>query len=64
MTVIIRDKTLVVKDGQIGDADLHVAADSQTWLPFLRKESSIIWAILTRKIRVRDSLRLLKAFGT
>jgi len=56
MTVIIRDNTLVVKDGHMGNADLHVTADSKAWLRFLRKESGIIWALLSRKIRKRDHL--------
>jgi len=62
-TVTVRDKTIVVKDGHVGAADLSVTADSQTWVGFLRKERSLLWALLTRKIRLKGPPRLLVAFG-
>jgi NAD-dependent dihydropyrimidine dehydrogenase PreA subunit/putative sterol carrier protein len=62
-TVIIRDKTIQVADGHEGIADLHLAADSETWLGFLAKERSLWWALLRRKIRIQGSPRLLLAFG-
>jgi ferredoxin len=62
-TVIIRDQRLSVKDGHSGVADIHIRADSQTWLAFVAKERNIIWAILRRKIRINGSPRLLLAFG-
>jgi NAD-dependent dihydropyrimidine dehydrogenase PreA subunit len=62
-TVVIRDGTIVVRDGLHGDPDCAVTADSDTWLGFLRKERSIVWAILRRKVRVKGPLRLLTAFG-
>ena len=39
-------------------------ADSRTWLGFLRKERSLVWALLRRKIRLKGSPRLLLAFGS
>jgi ferredoxin len=62
-TVVIRDKTLTVTKGHTGQADLRVTADSQTWLGFLAKERSLVWALLTRRIRVKGSPKLLLAFG-
>ena len=62
-TVTIRDKTLEVRDDHVGDRDLLVRADARTWLSFLRGEKSIVWAILTRKIRLRGDPRLLLQFG-
>jgi len=62
-TVTIRDKAIRVHDGHVGTADLHVTADSHTWLGFLMKERSLIWALVTRKIKLKGSLGLLKAFG-
>ncbi len=62
-TVIIRDKALHVLSGHQGKADFHLTADSQTWLGFLAKERNLLWALLTRKIRVNGSLKLLKAFA-
>ncbi|MGH7253964.1 MAG: 4Fe-4S binding protein, partial [Nitrospiraceae bacterium] len=62
-TVIIRDKTLQVQDGHAGTAGIHITADSRTWLGFLAKERSLIWALIRRKIRIKGSPRLLLAFG-
>ncbi len=62
-TVVIHEKTVHVRDGHHGIADLHVTADSRTWLRFLSKEASIVWALIRRKIRLRGSPRLLQAFG-
>jgi ferredoxin len=62
-TVTIRDGTVRVQDGHQGGADLLVTADSATWLGFLAKERSLLWAMLRRKIRVKGSPKLLVAFG-
>jgi hypothetical protein len=62
-TVTIRDQTLRVQTGLVGDADCAVTADAATWLGYLRKERSIVWAVLRRQVRVRGKLALLAAFG-
>jgi ferredoxin len=62
-TVVIRDRTIRVEDGHVGSPDLRVTADSRAWMGFLRKERSLVWALLRRKIRIKGSPRLLAAFG-
>ena len=62
-TVTIRNGALQVQDGHQGKADLHLTADSETWLGFLAKERSLLWALLRRRIRFRGSPKLLIAFG-
>jgi hypothetical protein len=62
-TVRIADGRLEVRDGHHGTADLRLTADSHTWLRFLGKETSLVWAILRGKIRLRGSPRLLLAFA-
>lgn len=62
-TVIIRDKTLEIKEGLVGKADLRVKADSGIWVRFLRKETGTLGAMLRRKIRIKGSPALLKAFA-
>ncbi|MFN7733853.1 MAG: SCP2 sterol-binding domain-containing protein [Pirellula sp.] len=62
-TVVIRDKTIQVADGLEGKANLHMTADSETWLRFLAKERGLLWALLWRKIRIKGSPTLLIAFG-
>jgi alkyl sulfatase BDS1-like metallo-beta-lactamase superfamily hydrolase len=62
-TVTIQNKTLQVKDGHIGKANISVTADSESWLRFLAKEQNLIWALLQRKIQISGSPKLLQAFG-
>jgi NAD-dependent dihydropyrimidine dehydrogenase PreA subunit len=62
-TVVIMDQKLSVYEGHIGQPDLHITADTQTWIGFLRKEKNIVWALLRRKIRLDGPVKLLVAFG-
>jgi len=62
-TVVIQEQKISVREGHVGQPDLHVTADSQTWVGFLRKEKNIVWALLRRKIRLDGPLKLLVAFG-
>jgi ferredoxin len=62
-TITIRDGKLHVADGHQGQADLRVTADSESWLGFLSKERSFVWALLRRKIQLKGSPKLLVAFG-
>ncbi len=62
-TVVIHEKTLQISDGHTGSANLHITADTETWVRFLRKEANLVWALLRRKIRLQGSPKLLLAFG-
>jgi len=62
-TITIRNRTLEIKDGLAGKADLHVTADSKTWLGFLAKEKSLPLALISRKIRIKGNPKLLLALG-
>jgi Fe-S-cluster-containing hydrogenase component 2 len=62
-TVSIQNGTLQVQEGHQGEADLHVTADSETWLGFLAKERGLLWALLRRRIRIKGSPKLLLDFG-
>src|SRR5215217_6999196 len=62
-TVVIREQKIGVEEGHVGNADLHVTADSRTWIGFLRKERNVVWALLRRKIRLDGPLKLLVVFG-
>ena len=62
-TIVIHDGVIRVREGHVGSADLRVTADSRTWLGFLAREHSLVWALLRRKIRVGGSPKLLLAFG-
>jgi len=62
-TVVIQNQRISVEKGHVGQPDLHVTADSQTWIGFLKKEKNIVWALLRRKVRLDGPLKLLVAFG-
>jgi Fe-S-cluster-containing hydrogenase component 2 len=62
-TVEIRDQKIEMQRGLRDRADLRLQADAETWLRCLRGESSIVLALLLRKIRLRGPLSLLQAFG-
>jgi ferredoxin len=62
-TVIITNKTITVKKGHEGIADIHIKADSKAWLRVLHKDSAMLKEIVFRKIRAEGPLRLLKALG-
>jgi len=62
-TVTILGGALQVQEGHAGKADLHLTADAETWLGFLAKERSLLWALLCRRVRIKGSPRLLLEFG-
>ena len=62
-TVVIADKTIQVQEGHLGQADLRVTADSKTWIGILAQEKSLVWAIVTRRLRLKGSPSLLTRFG-
>jgi putative sterol carrier protein len=62
-TVIIKDKRIEVFEGHVETADLKVKTDSRTWLKFIAKERGIFLPLVTGKIRIKGSPKLLKAFG-
>lgn len=62
-TITIENKRIRVDDGLVGAPRLTVTADGEAWIRFLRKETSLPFALLTRKIRLRGDQRLLVAFG-
>src|SRR3989442_600198 len=51
-TVVIQKQRISVNEGHVGQPDLRVTADSQTWIGFLRNERNVVWALLRRKIRL------------
>lgn len=62
-TVTIKEQKIEVRNGHVGERDLLVTADSKSWLRFLRKETSIVWLLMTLRVRLKGDPRLLLAFG-
>lgn len=63
LTVVIRNETLRAQPGHEGEPDVQVTADSKTWVSFLAKGAGLPWALLTRRIRIKGSPSLMKAFS-
>jgi len=61
--VVIRNKTVEVKDGLVDSPDLQIIADTRTWLDFLAKEKSLPVALVSRKLRIKGSPKLMMAFA-
>jgi len=62
-TVAIHDGRLEVMEGHQGRADLHLKADSQTWVRFLAKDQGLLPALLSGKMKIKGPPRLLKSFA-
>lgn len=62
-TVVIRAGTIQVERGLKGKCNIRVTADARTWLGFLAQERSLLWALVTRRIRLRGNPKWLLAFG-
>jgi len=63
LTVDLRDQAISLEKGLTGAADLHVTADTRTWLDVVNGNRSLFWALVLRRVRVRGPLRLLRDFG-
>src|SRR5262245_46892538 len=63
VTFKIQNRTLDINEGLVGESDVHVTADTKTWLGYLAKEKSLIAALVRRKIRLKGNPKLLLAFG-
>jgi putative sterol carrier protein/Fe-S-cluster-containing hydrogenase component 2 len=62
ITVVIADGKIKVEEGTIGEADLKVRADSETWLNIASKEVSPFWPVLTGKLKISGNPWLLMKF--
>ena len=62
-TVTISDRKVHHESGHKGEPDVHVYADSRTWLKFLHKEQSIFTALMSRKVKVKGKIRNFKKLG-
>lgn len=61
-TVTVRDGKLTVENGLLGNPNIKVIADSETWLGFLAGERNLLWALLTRRVRLQGNPKWLLAF--
>lgn len=62
-TVSIRDQALTVTNGLHHVPDVVIESDAETWLSIVRGERGVLGPLLRRKLRIRGSLRTLRAFA-
>jgi epoxyqueuosine reductase QueG len=62
-TMRIDDGTLTVSDGLEGEPDVVVSGDGRVWAEVASKQRSAVWAVLTRKLRVKGNRALLDRFA-
>jgi epoxyqueuosine reductase QueG len=63
VTVQIDDGALQIHDGLVGSADVEVSGSGQVWLEVPTKQRSPVWAVLSRRLRVRGPRALLGRFA-
>ena len=63
ITVKIYGGKMEVFEGHVDTPNLKVEAESIAWVKFLNKEVSIFRCLVTRKIKLKGSVKLLAAFG-
>ncbi len=61
-TVTIRGGKLTIENGLLGQSNIKVTADAATWLGFLAQEKNLVWALLTRRVRLQGNPKWLLAF--
>lgn len=62
-TVTIREGKLSVAQGLSGTPEIAITADGPTWVSFLAGETTMISALLRRRIRIKGPIGLLKSFS-
>jgi putative sterol carrier protein len=61
-TVVIRSGKISIESGLQGQPNFRVGADAEAWLGFLAGERKLLWALLTRRVRLRGNPKWLLAF--
>lgn len=61
-TVVIKEKTVQVLEGHVGEAGVTITVDSRVWLDLLSGSKGLFWTIVSRRLRVRGDIRLLRSF--
>ena len=62
-TFVIKNQQLDIEHDHIGKADLLIEAQAKDWLDFTQGKLNVVWALLTKKIKLTGSIQHLKNFG-
>jgi epoxyqueuosine reductase QueG len=60
--VKITDQKLKAERGEHDQPNIEISVDSKTWLKIVNKETSLLWSILTGKLKSKGNPLLLKKF--
>jgi epoxyqueuosine reductase QueG len=60
--VQISNQKIKAERGEHKQSHIEVSVDSKTWLKIVNKETTVIWSILTRKMKTKGNPLLLKRF--
>ncbi|WP_128893823.1 SCP2 sterol-binding domain-containing protein [Longirhabdus pacifica] len=61
-TVNISKGEITTEKKLVGEADLTVIADSETWIDVLNGDKKLLWALLARKLKINGPISLMKSF--
>ncbi|MEM8862626.1 MAG: SCP2 sterol-binding domain-containing protein [Chloroflexota bacterium] len=61
-TFVIKDKKLTVEEGLVGTADIEIQIDGSDWVDLLNKRLNLVWAVLSRKLKIKGDRALLFRF--
>lgn len=62
-TFVITNQRLEIEIGHIGRADLFIESQAKDWLNFTQGKLNVGWALFSRKIRLKGSIKHFKNFG-
>ena len=57
----IREGKITIENSLLGKPSIKVIADSETWLGFLAGERNLLWALITRRVRLQGNPKWLLA---
>jgi epoxyqueuosine reductase QueG len=62
-TITIENQSINIRDDFIGNPDLFVSVDANSWIKFLNKDTNVPIMLLKRQLRIKGDPRLLLKFG-
>lgn len=62
-TITIRNSSLTIQKGLVGDPNISIEADAKNWLDFLAREKNLLAALVRRRIKIKGSPRLMQSFA-
>ncbi|MEM7801762.1 MAG: SCP2 sterol-binding domain-containing protein [Chloroflexota bacterium] len=61
-TFTIKDRTLIIEEGLVGTPDIAIEIDGSDWIKLLNKRLNPVWAVITRRLKIKGNRELLFKF--